>query len=156
MNAHEIDYHIHGEEMQFVEIELDPQEGVVAESGSFMMMDDQVQMNTIFGDGSNVRNYIYIKDVVRAMSLLASDKLSSSQIFNLSSNDNLSINEILKIVNTILDRPLEIIFTESRNSDLHRLEIDNTHFINSYQNFSFTNIKEGIKRTVNHLKKHKK
>lgn len=53
MNAHEIDYHIHGEEMQFVEIELDPQEGVVAESGSFMMMDDQVQMNTIFGDGSN-------------------------------------------------------------------------------------------------------
>lgn len=53
MNAHEIDYHIYGEEMQYVEIELDPQEGVVAESGSFMMMDDQVQMNTIFGDGSN-------------------------------------------------------------------------------------------------------
>ena len=47
MNAHEIDYQIHGEEMQFVEIELDPQEGVVAESGSFMMMNDQIQMNTI-------------------------------------------------------------------------------------------------------------
>ena len=40
MKAHEIDYEIHGEEMQFVEIELDPQEGVVAEAGSFMMMDD--------------------------------------------------------------------------------------------------------------------
>lgn len=53
MNAHEIEYQIYGEEMQFVEIELDPQEGVVAESGSFMMMNDQVQMNTIFGDGSN-------------------------------------------------------------------------------------------------------
>lgn len=38
MKAHEIDYEIHGEEMQFVEIELDPHEGVVAESGSFMMM----------------------------------------------------------------------------------------------------------------------
>jgi uncharacterized protein (TIGR00266 family) len=52
MQAHEIDYHIHGEEMQFVEIELDPQEGVVAEAGSFMMMDDNIRMETIFGDGS--------------------------------------------------------------------------------------------------------
>ena len=52
MNAHEIDYKIYGEEMQFVEIELDPQEGVVAEAGSFMMMDDQIKMDTILGDGS--------------------------------------------------------------------------------------------------------
>jgi len=53
MNAHEIDYKIFGEEMQFVEIELDPQEGVVAEAGTFMMMDDHIKMNTILGDGSN-------------------------------------------------------------------------------------------------------
>ena len=52
-NAHEIDYKIFGEEMQFVEIELDPEEGVVAESGTFMMMDDNIKMNTILGDGSN-------------------------------------------------------------------------------------------------------
>ncbi len=53
MNAHEIDYNIYGEEMQFVEIELDPQESVIAESGGFMMMDDAIEMDTIFGDGSN-------------------------------------------------------------------------------------------------------
>lgn len=53
MNAHEIDYKIFGEEMQYVTIELDPEEGVVAESGSFMMMDAAIKMNTIFGDGSN-------------------------------------------------------------------------------------------------------
>ncbi|MCB0449809.1 MAG: AIM24 family protein, partial [Confluentibacter sp.] len=52
MTAHEIDYRIYGEEMQYVEIELDPQEGVVAEAGSFMMMDDGIKMETIFGDGS--------------------------------------------------------------------------------------------------------
>jgi len=49
---HEIDYHIHGEEMQCVEIELDPQETVIAESGSFMFMDDGIEMATVFGDGS--------------------------------------------------------------------------------------------------------
>lgn len=49
---HEIDYQIHGEEMQCVEIELDPNETAIAEAGSFMMMDDGIQMQTIFGDGT--------------------------------------------------------------------------------------------------------
>ena len=50
--AHEIDYKILGEEMQCVEIELDPNETAIAESGSFMMMEDGIQMETIFGDGT--------------------------------------------------------------------------------------------------------
>ncbi len=49
---HEIDYKIHGDDMQFVEIELDPQEAVVAEAGGMMFMDDGIGMETIFGDGS--------------------------------------------------------------------------------------------------------
>ena len=56
MNAtranHEIDYKIYGEELQFVEVELDPNETAIAESGAMMMMDDGIQMQTIFGDGS--------------------------------------------------------------------------------------------------------
>ena len=52
MTAHEIDYHIYGEEMQYVEIELDPNEGVIAEAGSLMMMETEINMETIFGDGS--------------------------------------------------------------------------------------------------------
>lgn len=52
MKNHEIDYKIFGEEMQFVEVELDPNESAIAESGAFMMMDDGIQMQTIFGDGS--------------------------------------------------------------------------------------------------------
>lgn len=38
MNAHEIDYRLYGDDMQFVEIELDPQESVIAEAGGMMMM----------------------------------------------------------------------------------------------------------------------
>jgi uncharacterized protein (TIGR00266 family) len=49
---HEIDYRIYGEELQFVEIELDPNETAIAESGAFMMMDNGIEMQTIFGDGS--------------------------------------------------------------------------------------------------------
>ena len=51
--AHEIDYEIFGEEMQFVEIELDSRESVVSEAGAMMYMADQIQLETLFGDGSN-------------------------------------------------------------------------------------------------------
>ena len=50
--AHEIDYKIEGEDLQFVEVELDPGESVVAEAGALMYMTAGIQMETIFGDGS--------------------------------------------------------------------------------------------------------
>jgi uncharacterized protein (TIGR00266 family) len=49
---HEIDYRILGDDMQFVEIELDPGEATVAEAGGMMFMEDGIEMETIFGDGS--------------------------------------------------------------------------------------------------------
>jgi uncharacterized protein (TIGR00266 family) len=50
--ADEIDYKIFGEDIQYVEIELDPRESVVAEAGSMMYKDSDVIMDTVFGDGS--------------------------------------------------------------------------------------------------------
>lgn len=52
MPTHEVDYRIFGDDMQFVEVELDPQEAAVAEAGGMMYMDDGIEMETIFGDGS--------------------------------------------------------------------------------------------------------
>jgi uncharacterized protein (TIGR00266 family) len=49
---HEIDYRIHGDDMQFVEVELDPNEAALAEAGGMMFMEDGIEMQTIFGDGS--------------------------------------------------------------------------------------------------------
>jgi uncharacterized protein (TIGR00266 family) len=49
---HEIDYKIFGDDMQYVEVELDPGEATVAEAGGMMFMEDGIEMETIFGDGS--------------------------------------------------------------------------------------------------------
>lgn len=49
---HEIDFKIFGDDIQCVEVELDPQESVIAEAGAMMMMEDDIRMETIFGDGS--------------------------------------------------------------------------------------------------------
>ncbi len=53
---HEIDYEIHGNEMQYVEIALDPMEAAVAEAGGMMYMEEGIEMETIFGDGSHQAN----------------------------------------------------------------------------------------------------
>lgn len=75
MRAHEIDYHIYGEEMQYVEIELDPQEVVVAEAGSFMMMENGIQMQTIFGDGSQQEGGIFGKLLSAGKRVLTGESL---------------------------------------------------------------------------------
>lgn len=49
---HEIDYKVFGDDMQFVEIELDPNEAALAEAGGMMYMEQDIAMETIFGDGS--------------------------------------------------------------------------------------------------------
>jgi uncharacterized protein (TIGR00266 family) len=54
--AHDIDFTIHGTEMQFVEVELDPGEAAVAEAGSMMYMTDGITLETIFGDGSRTQS----------------------------------------------------------------------------------------------------
>ena len=49
---HEIDYKIFGDDLQYVEVELDPNEATVAEAGGMMYMEDGIEMETVFGDGS--------------------------------------------------------------------------------------------------------
>ena len=53
---HEVDYKVYGDDLQFVEVELDPEEAVVAEAGGMMYMDGAIQMETIFGDGSQQKS----------------------------------------------------------------------------------------------------
>ncbi|HSB60291.1 MAG TPA: AIM24 family protein, partial [Vicinamibacteria bacterium] len=56
--AHEIDFKIVGEDVQFIEVELDPGESVVAEAGVMMYMTQGIEMETIFGDGSQAQSGI--------------------------------------------------------------------------------------------------
>ena len=54
MRCHEVDYEIHGDDMQIVEVELDPGEVVIAEAGAMNYMDDGISFEAKMGDGSNL------------------------------------------------------------------------------------------------------
>jgi len=53
MRCHEVDYEIFGDDMQIVEVELDPSETVIAEAGAMNYMEDDITFETKMGDGSN-------------------------------------------------------------------------------------------------------
>lgn len=70
-----IDFHIHGHEMQFVEIELDPGESAIAEAGAMMFKSSSVEMKTIFGDGSGQSSGFIAKLVGAGKRVLTGESL---------------------------------------------------------------------------------
>lgn len=81
---HEIDFRIFGEEMQYVEVELDPNETAIAEPGAFMMMDDGIQMETMFGDGSAQQSGLLGKLFTAGKRVLAGENLFMTAFTNIS------------------------------------------------------------------------
>jgi uncharacterized protein (TIGR00266 family) len=70
-----IDFRIHGQEMQFVEVELDPGESAVAEAGAMMFKDSCIHMDTIFGDGSKAPTGFFGKLATAGKRMLTGESL---------------------------------------------------------------------------------
>ncbi|KQL37656.1 MULTISPECIES: TIGR00266 family protein [Bacillaceae] len=85
-NSHEVTYKIHGHDMQFVQVELDPKETVVAEAGAMMMMDDGIELETIFGDGSTQSGGLFGKLVGAGKRLVTGESLFMTSFTNRSSS----------------------------------------------------------------------
>ena len=82
MSMHEVDYTIVGDDMQFVELELDPQEAAVAEAGVMMNMEDGYEMETILGDGSETHSGFLGTLVGAGKRLLTGESLFMTVFFN--------------------------------------------------------------------------
>tara|TARA_B100001564_G_C20642879_1_gene673011 strand:+ start:513 stop:1433 length:921 start_codon:yes stop_codon:yes gene_type:complete len=109
----------------------------------------------IFGNGSSKRNYIYVKDVVNALSIVINQDLQQSNIYNLASSKSHTVNEVLELIQDVIKEPLNIRYVGSRKSDIPTTLIDNSKFRESHLNFRFTDLSVGIKNTYDYIKKSK-
>jgi uncharacterized protein (TIGR00266 family) len=82
MKSHEIDYKILGEDIQVVEIELDPNETVIAEAGSMLYMEDGITFETKMGDGSQANQSILGKMFQAGSRLLMGESLFMTHFTN--------------------------------------------------------------------------
>ncbi|MDX2172131.1 MAG: NAD-dependent epimerase/dehydratase family protein [Bacteroidota bacterium] len=106
----------------------------------------------IFGDGNNLRNYIYVKDVAELLGLSLQKDFNSSEIYNLSSNDTLTINEIINLIKQTVNETFETEYVTKRESDNTAIDLDNSKLINTVSDFKFTPIQQGILQTYNFIK----
>lgn len=77
-----IDYYLRGDDMQFVEIELDPGEAAIGEAGSMMYMEDNIQMDTVFGDGAAQQGGVFGKLLGAGKRLVTGESLFTTVFTN--------------------------------------------------------------------------
>ncbi len=85
MRSHEVDYTIHGDDMQLVEIELDPGEVVIAEAGSMNWMEEGIEFEARMGDGSKPDTGIFGKLLDAGKRVLTGESIFMTHFTNHSS-----------------------------------------------------------------------
>jgi UDP-N-acetylglucosamine/UDP-N-acetyl-alpha-D-glucosaminouronate 4-epimerase len=124
----------------------DPNSQYAAVIPKFIEALRNVQQPIIYGDGEQTRDFIYVKDVVRANILGAESDVTG--VFNIASGKSITINQLLKIIAKIMGKDLNPLHTETRPGDIKHSLAD----ITKAKSFGFrlnTNFKEGIRETVN-------
>lgn len=105
---------------------------------------------SVWGDGSSIRDYIYIDDMARIVSELL--RLNTiNKTLNLGSNKGYSVNDILNILRDIVSEPIEVEYLVSRNVDVTNMVL-NTDELRKIVNIKLTPIEDGIKHFYNDIK----
>ena len=84
MRCHEVDYEIYGDDMQVVEVELDPEETVIAEAGAMNWMEDGIQFEARMGDGSKPNQGLFDKLMGAAMRTVSGESIFMTHFTNIS------------------------------------------------------------------------
>ena len=96
----------------------------------------------IWGDGSAVRDYIYIKDLVNVFWKLIDNKVINTTL-NIGSGEGYSVNEILDVIMAVSHQNLKISYKNSRCSDVSYMVLDNSN-LKRYVEVPMTPIDKGI------------
>ncbi|WP_300493881.1 NAD-dependent epimerase/dehydratase family protein [uncultured Methylophaga sp.] len=122
--------------------------GVQGFIGSCINKINSGQPVTIWGDGSVVRDYIYIEDVVSAcIKAMSSDKRGP---VNISTSTGYSLNQLISMIETHLDRSINVIYQQKRNFDIPEVVLDNELAQSLLGWAPKTTIEQGLKLTLQH------
>lgn len=104
---------------------------------------------TIWGDGSVVRDYIYIEDLAKCVYDIIERGLDNTTI-NIGSGKGFSLNDVLRVIEDVIGKKIVVNYTEKRRCDVSSLVLD-TSKMNSISSYHLTTLKDGIAKLYNHL-----
>jgi len=126
-----------------------PGQNVVGSQGIipiFLNLIRQDKPITIFGDGENVRDYIYIDDMINMTKLIFTKK-TNCRVFNIGSGKGNSINEIVDAIEDVVNKKVSLDRKPARSVDVRRNILDNKKIIKEISNKPSISLEEGIRRT---------
>ncbi|WP_295295675.1 NAD-dependent epimerase/dehydratase family protein [uncultured Brachyspira sp.] len=103
----------------------------------------------IFGDGNQTRDFIYVEDIAKIF-LFFIEKNISNEIFNISTNNSISINKLANIIINISKSNIKINYLDKRDGDIDNSILNNTKLLNLI-NINFTTIDEGLRKLLKTL-----
>lgn len=112
----------------------------------FLNLIKQEKPINVFGDGNNIRDYIYIDDLIDITLKIYKNKNNYS-IYNIGSGSIASINNVLDIIREVVKKDFVITYLPDRDVDVKRVVLDLKRISNEMPNKKFIDLREGIKRT---------
>ena len=106
----------------------------------------------IYGDGENIRDYIYVKDVVKLLMLSVNKNVKDSDIYNVSSNNPISLNSLIDLIRNVTKIDFSVTYVPNRLSDNQKVCLDNSKIMKLCSEMSLCSLEEGIKNTYDYLK----
>lgn len=105
---------------------------------------------TVWGDGSNVRDYIYIDDLCEAVVQLLEKEVCNTTI-NIGSGQGASINDIINVLKEVVSEEVKVDYQPARSVDVSHMILDTTR-LQQYVNLKITPLKEGVEAFYRQVK----
>ena len=109
---------------------------------------------TIFGEGDQVRDYVYIEDIITFFEKACISEITNNSIYNMGTGKGTTIKEIIEILTKTLQIEPKIEYKPLRPGEIGNFVSDVSHLKSSFGNVPETTVVEGLEKTVNWLKNH--
>jgi UDP-glucose 4-epimerase len=109
---------------------------------------------TIFGEGDQVRDYVYIEDIITFFEKACTSEIANNSIYNMGTGKGTTIKEIIEILTKTLQIEPKIEYKPLRPGEIGNFVSDPAHLKLSFGNVPDTNVVDGLEKTVNWLKNH--
>ena len=130
-------------------------DGILGAVSTFTYKALRMEPITIYGDGSVVRDFIYIDDAVRAITNVASG-VNPHHIFNIGCGYGTSIKQVLDTIEKTLQTTLNVVYQDGRNVDVPVNYLDISRYETCFGALKPVGLSEGIKRTAEFMKQYYK
>lgn len=105
---------------------------------------------SVWGDGSNVRDYIYIDDLCQVVVQLLMQGVSNTTI-NIGSGIGTSINDIIEVLKDVVDEEVKVDYQPARSVDVSHMILDTTKLL-EYVDIRYTSLRDGVEKFYNDIK----